>query len=399
MSDALVAAVDGWRCAQLAAAMVRCDTRNPPGDETAILPLLSDVLIGLGAAVEVFEATPNRTSLLATVAAGATGNRPTLLVNGHLDVVPVVESEWTLPPFGGVIRDARLYGRGACDMKGGIAAAIEGIRACQDAGVTPGCDVVFHLVADEETGGRWGTEALLRAGRIAADAAVVPEPTELRVGVAERGVLLAEITVSGQAAHGSDPAAGHSAIADAARLVLALQEADFGGPTHPLLGRPTCNVGEISGGTAPNIVASRCVLGVDRRLLPGQTRDEVVAELDAVIRRTVPGADVELNVTTFAAGSELSAAHDFVAAVRVAAGGHAQIHGSYLGSDARFLRNELDIPTVVYGPGSMALAHRRDEYVPLSELSTAATTFARLFAQYGSSSSDRNVESTEGRLS
>jgi acetylornithine deacetylase/succinyl-diaminopimelate desuccinylase family protein len=388
--------VDGGRCAALTAALVQCDTRNPPGDESPVIPLLLDVLRGLGAHTEVFEPLPGRTSLLATVPADSgvfagaparRGDRPTLLVNGHLDVVPVVERDWSVPPFGGVIRDGRLYGRGACDMKGGIAAAIEGLRGCVDAGVRPACDITFHLVADEETGGRWGTEALLHGGRIRADAAIVPEPSELGIGVAERGALLAEITVTGLAAHGSDPARGRSAIADAARLVLALQQADFGDPAHPLLGSPTCNVGTIAGGTAPNIVASSATLRIDRRLLPGQTREQVVAGLRAVLDRAAPDVDYRLDVLAFVEASELATTHPFVDVLRAAcppAPGPVQspVRGLYLGTDARFLRNGLGIPTVVYGPGSMTLAHTADEYVPLAELTEAAGTFASVYASF-----------------
>jgi acetylornithine deacetylase/succinyl-diaminopimelate desuccinylase len=386
------AGVDGGRCAALTAAMVQCDTRNPPGDESPVIPLLVDVLRELGARPEVFEPAPGRTSLLATVPADSaafTGPpapapaRPTLLVNGHLDVVPVVEEDWSVPPFGAVIRDGRLYGRGACDMKGGIAAAIEGLRACTAAGVRPACDVTFHLVADEETGGRWGTEALLHSGRIEADAAIVPEPSELGIGVAERGTLIAEITVTGRAAHGSDPARGRSAVADAARLVLALQEVDFGDPAHPLLGSPTCNVGTIAGGTAPNIVASAATLRVDRRLLPGQTREQAVATLRAVLDRAAPDVDYRLEVLAFVEASELAAEHPFVDVLRIACEpARRPVRGLYLGTDARFLRNQLGIPTVVYGPGSMTLAHTADEYVPLAELTEAAGSFASVYASF-----------------
>ncbi|MCV7229194.1 M20 family metallopeptidase [Mycolicibacterium komossense] len=374
------------RCAELAAAMVRCDTRNPPGDETAIISLLSDALTGLGAQVEVFEAAPGRLSVLAMVAGASepgAERRLTLLINGHIDVVPVVESEWMTPPFDGVIRDGRLYGRGACDMKGGIAAAIEGLRACADAGVAIPCDVVFHLVADEETGGQWGTEALLKAGRIAADAAVVPEPSELHVCVAERGVLMAEITVTGRAAHGSDPGVGRSAVADAARLVGILHQAEFGDPPHPLLGTPTCNVGVIDGGTAPNIVASSCVLRVDRRVLPGATEEQALAGLIRLMDGAAPDIERTVDVLAFAAGSELAVDHPFVGLVRAAAENQPPVRGLYLGTDARFLRNELGIPTVVYGPGSMTVAHSSDEYVTLADLAAAARTFARLFSCFG----------------
>jgi acetylornithine deacetylase/succinyl-diaminopimelate desuccinylase family protein len=387
----LIGHVDVRRCTDLAAAMIQCDTRNPPGDESAIVPLLTDVLRGLGGQVEVFEPAPGRMSLLAEMKAGnGASTRPTLLVNGHIDVVPVIEADWSVPPFGGLVRDGRLWGRGACDMKGGIAAAIEGLRACLDAGVQLPCDVTFHLVADEETGGRWGTAALLERGRISADAAVVPEPSELGVCVAERGALLAGVTVTGQAAHGSDPGQGRSAVADAARLVAVLHDADFGGPKHPLLGRPTCNVGTIHGGTAPNIVASSCVMRIDRRLLPGVTREAAIAELRAVLDRAGADIDYRIDVMVFVEGSELTGTeleseHPFAAFVRGACQGSGRpgsTRGLYLGTDARFLRNQLGIPAVVYGPGSMTVAHTADEYVPLTELEAAARTFATLFATF-----------------
>lgn len=380
-ADRARAAVDTARCTDLTVAMVQCDTRNPPGDESAIAGLLRDVLHGLGARTEVFEPAPGRISVLGTLGAGD-GSRPTLLVNGHVDVVALRAEDWSVPPFGGVVRDGRVYGRGACDMKGGIAAAIEGVRACQDAGLELPCDLQFHLVADEETGGRWGTAALLAAGRIAADAAIVPEPSELGVGVAERGALLAEIRVRGRAAHGGDPAAGHSAIADAARLVQALHLADFGTEPHPLLGDPTCNVGTISGGSMPNIVADTATLRLDRRVLPGWTEQQVLAGLAAVLERAGPGIDHTVETLAFVEGSELDPDHPFVHRVRAAAGG-APVRGLNLGTDARFLRNDLGIPAVVYGPGSMTVAHTADEYVPVDELSAAAGTFAAVYAGFG----------------
>ena len=382
-ADSAQAAVDTRRCTALAVTMVQCDTRNPPGDETSVVGVLTDVLRGLGARTEVFEPAPGRTSVLGTI---GDRSRPVLLVNGHVDVVAVAEADWSLPPFGGVVRAGRLYGRGACDMKGGIAAAIEALRACHDAGVEPAWDLMFHLVADEETGGRWGTAALLEAERVRADAAIVPEPSELAVGVAERGALLAEVTVSGRAAHGSDPAAGRSAIADAARLVQAAHLADFGTPPHPLLGSPTCNVGSIAGGTMPNIVAAHATLRLDRRVLPGCTEQQAILELDAVLDRAGIDIDRRLEVLAFVEGSEIDPAHAFVETVRDATDdgdGPAPVRGLYLGTDARFLRNQLGIPTVVYGPGSMTVAHSADEYVPVADLTAAARTFAAVYAGDG----------------
>ncbi|MFD2467755.1 M20 family metallopeptidase [Amycolatopsis silviterrae] len=376
------AAVRTDRVTELAASLIQCDTQNPPGGEQPVVEPLFATLRELGAEVEIFEPEPGRPSVLARV---GNGEGPTLLVNGHIDVVPVSEADWSVPPFGGLVRDGLLYGRGACDMKGGIAAALEGLHACRDAGITPPADLVFHFVADEETGGRAGTEALVAAGLVHADAAVVPEPSELLVGVAERGSLMAEIAVRGRAGHGSDPAAGHSAIADAARIVSALHLADFGDGEHPLLGTPTANVGTIAGGTAANIVAAECRLRVDRRVLPDQTRDEALAAVTGLID-AAGEFDYTAEVVAFAEGSELDAGHAFVTEVRRAAG-DASVRGLKLGTDARFLRNSLGIPTVVYGPGSMTVAHTADEYVPVADLVTAARTFARLYASFDGVSS------------
>ncbi|OCB11613.1 acetylornithine deacetylase [Mycolicibacterium porcinum] len=374
---AAMARVNADRVVRLASEMIGCDTRNPPGGERPVVGPLQEMLGALGAEVEIVEPEAGRPSVLATIGAGKV---PTLMINGHIDVVPAVESEWSSPPFRPEVRNGRLYGRGACDMKGGIAAALEGVWACRDAGVDIPATLVFHLVADEETGGRFGTEALLNAGRIRADAAVVPEPSELQVCVAERGALLVEVVVRGRAAHGSEPAVGRSAVADAARITSALHLADFGVAAHPLLGSPTCNVGTIHGGTSANIVASECRLRVDRRLLPGQTQTEALSSL----RDLIDGAgefDYSVEVLAFVEGSELDVGHPFVAQVQRAAGG-APVRGLSLGTDARFLRNQLRIPTVVYGPGSMSVAHAADEYVAIDDLVSAAKAFAALYASF-----------------
>jgi acetylornithine deacetylase/succinyl-diaminopimelate desuccinylase-like protein len=202
--------------------------------------------------------------------------------------------------------------------------------------------------------------------------------------VAERGVLFARIEVFGRAGHGSDPAAARSAVADAAAVTRALHLAQFPGPSHPLLGRPSCNVGVIHGGTAPNIVAGHCELVVDRRVLPGQTCEQAVASLRALIDELGDIA-YELHVLAFAEASELAVEDPFVGYLREVCGGPngpAPIRGLYLGTDARFLRNQLNIPTVVYGPGSMSVAHAADEYVPIAELRAAACSFAALFSTF-----------------
>ena len=369
-------------------ALVGVDTQNPPGRERDLIPLCRDLLGDFDARFEEVEPAPGRISLLATIGAGD-GCRPTLLVNGHLDVVPVDRAGWTRDPFVAEVVDGRLYGRGTADMKGGIAAAVEALHALFRAGREPSCDIVFHLVADEEVGGALGSGTLVDQGRVHADACLVPEPTGLALCVAERGMMKATVTVHGRPAHGSQPRNGISAVEKAAKVVLALHAADFGGPDHPLLGRPTCNVGMISGGNGHNIVAPRCQLVIDRRVLPGATCEATEAE----VRRLIDAIDdpelsYDLESQVFGEASELDTDHPFVARMQAALtttlGRPAPVIGMVFATDARFMRNQAGIPAIVCGPGEIAQAHTNDEWVAVDQLVDAAAAYAELFSTFGS---------------
>jgi acetylornithine deacetylase/succinyl-diaminopimelate desuccinylase family protein len=381
--------VDPAAVRDLTRALVAVDTQNPPGNEAAAIDVCRQALEPFGARFETFEVVSGRTSLLATI---GDGSRPTLIVNGHLDVVPVDPSGWTHDPFGGDEVDGRLYGRGTADMKGGIAAAIEALATLQRAGREPACDLAFHLVADEERGGTLGTGALVAAGKVRGDACLVPEPTGLDICVAERGLLVADVHVHGKPAHGSEPRGGVSAIEKAAEVVLALHAADFGGRLHPFLGRPTCNIGVITGGSGHNTVAEECVITADRRLLPGVTQDGAVAEIRARIDAIAahdPELAYDIEVVVFGEASELDSKHPFADLVRDAVtsvtGDAPSTIGMAFTTDARFLRNQLGIPAVVCGPGDVAQAHVHDEFVAIDRLVDGAAAFAELFARFGAS--------------
>ena len=381
--------VDRDRLVELTASLVAVDTRNPPGNEAPIEDAVRQALDRRVTTWESVEPAPGRLSLVARLGHpdGPNPGRPTLIVNGHLDVVPVNASAWSHDPFDPQVVDGRLYGRGTADMKGGIAAAICALDALERAGRAPGCDLVFHLVADEERGGRWGTQVLLEQGLIQGDACLVPEPTDLELCVAERGLWQGHVHVTGRPGHGSRPREGVSAVEHAARLVLALHAADFGGVEHPLLGRPTANVGTIQGGSALNTVAETCVVGVDRRVLPGASAESTRAELEARIEGAgVPDLRYRIELENFGEASEMSPGDPWVKqvgdAIARATGRSPGIIGMTFTTDARFVRNQAGIPTVVCGPGSIAQAHGDDEYVEVERLVDAAAAFAELFASY-----------------
>lgn len=377
--------VDAGAVVELTRALVAVDTQNPPGNERAAVGICREALQPFGARFEEFEIAEGRTSLIATVGTGEPG-RPTLIVNGHLDVVPVHREGWTWDPFGGEQAGGNLYGRGTADMKGGIAAAIHALEVLRRDGREPTCEIVFHLVADEERGGALGTEAMVAAGIVKGDACVVPEPTSLNLCVAERGLVVAHVTVRGRPAHGSEPRQGLSAIEKAAQVVLALHAAEFEG-SHPLLGSPTCNAGEITGGTGHNTVAERCDIVFDRRVLPGATPQSTEAELRAKIDAL---GDSELHYDiafdTFGEASELDPAHAFVAhlqqACTTALGEKPDVIGMTFATDARFVRNQAGIPAVVFGPGGIEQAHTNDEFVSVADLVDAAAVYAELYATF-----------------
>lgn len=379
--------VDVGALLEAARVLVAVDSSNPPGNERAVADVARGLLEDRGARVLELEPAPGRVSLVATVGAGD-GSRPTLIVNGHLDVVPAEPAAWQHHPFGGEVEEGRLFGRGAADMKGGIAAAIAALDVVRRSPWgEPACDVVFHLVADEEAGGALGTAVLLQRGLIRGDACLDPEPTGLGIGVAERGLLQVEVTTHGVAAHAGEPHRGISAIEKAAKVVLALHGADFG-EDHPLLGRPSANVGMIDGGVAYNVVADRCTLRIDRRVLPGTTEEEALASLRHRIEAIGdPFLSYEMAVHVFGEASELDLADPFLAFVQQAyahaLGRAGTIMGMQFATDARFVRNQAGIPTVVCGPGELDQAHRVDESVPVGNLVDAAALYAHIYATFG----------------
>ena len=388
--------VDARKLTELARALVAVDTSNPPGNEGAAEGVLRAALAPWRPAWETVEPAPGRVSLMARLPSpdGASADahdgagRPTLIVNGHTDVVPAIAANWSHDPFQPEVVDNRLYGRGGADMKGGIAAAICALGTLEAAGLEPSCDIVFQFVADEERGGGLGTRVLMESGLLRGDACIVPEPTSLAVSVAERGLLQGEIVVKGRPGHGSRPREGVSAVEHGAQIVLALHAADFGDPEHPLLGAPTSNIGMFHGGTALNIVAEQARVGFDRRLLPGTSLDEALAGLRRRVKAAgLEGVEYEIEVFDYGEGSEMSSDHPFAELVRRSissvTGTSPDTMGMTFTTDARFVRNQAGIPAVVCGPGNIAQAHGIDEWVSISQLVDATAAYAEIYRSFG----------------
>ncbi len=313
-----------------------------------------------GLEAQVLEDTPGRPSVLVT-APGAAGDGRTLLLCGHLDTVNV---EGMTNPHTPRIEGDRLYGRGAYDMKAGLAAALLACREAARLGVDG--DVVVAAVADEEHESL-GIQEALRTTR--ADAAIVTEPTELELVVAHKGFVWAELEVTGRAAHGSRPDLGIDAIAKAGPVLTAIGELDeaLGERTHPLLGRGSVHASTIDGGVELSSYPARCAIGVERRTLPGETVADVEAELAAL------GAQ-QHRILLVREGFEVASDEDVVAVVSAAAtailGDTPPITGVSYWADAAFIA-AAGIPTVMFGPSGEG-AHAVEEWVSIPD--TVAVT-------------------------
>jgi succinyl-diaminopimelate desuccinylase len=383
-AEAAAAAVDADEVVSMARALIAARSENPGGTEDHAAAVASAYLADLGAAPATVRGDEGRPSVVATM--GHDGGR-SLAWNGHLDTVPAGSLDtWSVDPFAGEVVDGRLIGRGACDMKGAIAAAIAAATAIRRAGIELEGSLTFHLAADEELAGVHGTRVLRDQGLLTQHAAVVGEPTDFEVGLAERGGAWITATAYGAAAHGSQPHRGVNAITSMARFLVRLTEVV---PTteHPLCGRATVNAALIDGGSAPNVVPDRCAVDIDRRILPGETDPDAVLApfhaLTADLRREHPEVDVRAEIREWTDAAEASPDTSIAQAIRAAAAaerGATPPDAGFTGiTDARYYINDAAIPTVIFGPGSLSVAHTADEWVAVADLVTAARIYARLF--------------------
>jgi acetylornithine deacetylase len=331
--------------------------------------------------VAVQQVAPGRFNTTARV--GGKGGRR-LLFNGHLDTVGV--TGMTIPPYEGTVVDGKLIGRGACDMKGGVAALMAAGARLAVANL-PG-ELVIALTADEEHASL-GMQALLKDDTDF-DAAVVCEPTELAVMPANKGFVWIDLEFRGRAAHGSRPEVGIDAIRHAAQYLAGLDgyEVKLGQRRrHPLLGHGSFHAGTISGGSAPSVYPALCHLVVERRTLPGEEPAAVIEEFEAMldgVRRAFPDMDARLSPGLTRPATEVPTESELVRGLLDASereGLEPRVEGMTAWVDAALL-NEAGIPAVCFGPGSIAQAHSADEWIEAEEIGTAATVlerFARTF--------------------
>ena len=372
----------------LARALVRIDSRNPtlvaggPGERASAV-FLHDVLHAWGFHTDLQDAAIGRPNLVARIGSPRGGR--SLMFNGHLDVVGT--EGMVHAPFAGDERDGRLYGRGSADMKSGIAVMCAAAWRAARAG-TRG-EIIIAAVADEEYESL-GTRAVLARG-IRADGAIVAEPTGLAIMPAHRGFVWIEVEIAGRAAHGSLWDIGVDAIRHAGLLLAELDRGDaevLPLTSHATLGRGSLHASFIEGGIGMSTYPDRCVLKLERRTIPGESADDVVAEVEracAVVRARRPSFAADVRVLLAQRPSDVAADAPLVRELAHALEGKGEsvrIEGMSAWTDAALL-NDAGIPAVCFGPGDIALAHAAEEYIPLGEIDRAADVLDSFAQRWG----------------
>jgi acetylornithine deacetylase len=366
--------------------LVRLPSVNPMGRalqspdlyEHRVTAYLEDFFRGLGVPFERQAVAPQRDNILARFE--SPGARRTLVFEAHQDTVPT--DNMTVEPFGARLEGDRLYGRGACDIKGGMASMLAAFARLVRDRPRGACHVVMACSVDEEHT-FLGVQEMVKCG-LKADFAVVAEPTSLRIVKAHKGVCRWLVTTPGRSCHSSTPELGVNAIYRMARVLAGIERyaAELrASRSDPLLGPPTLSVGRIEGGTSVNTVPDRCRIEVDRRLIPGDDADAAPGQLADFLRGAgidVPFECGPLWINCPALGAELSG--ELVTrlgqSIDAVTGAHEVITVPY-GTDASTLAL-AGIPSVVFGPGDIARAHTCDEWVPLDEVERASEVLYRL---------------------
>jgi succinyl-diaminopimelate desuccinylase len=364
---------------ELTQELIRFETINPPGHETPCARYLGGMLEAAGFKTRYASIGENRDNLIAWT--GGSGTKLPICFSGHTDVVPLGAAPWSVAPFGGDIADGKIYGRGSSDMKSGLAAFVAAAaKLGPRLGGTSG--IVLIITAGEERGCE-GSNYLLRQGLLPrAGAIVIAEPTANQLLAGHKGVFWLEGTAKGVTAHGSMPEQGDNAVYKAARAALALEAFDFSQDEHPVLGRPTVNVGWMRGGLNVNSVPDEARLGVDVRLVPGVHRERLVERFNEAAGG---GVAFEVMSASDAVWTDPNDPwiRDVASVVKSVTGSVPSIGGASYFTDAAALKPGMgNPPTVILGPGEAAMAHQTDEYCTIKRIEEAEAIFTELIVRW-----------------
>ncbi|WP_408011441.1 M20 family metallopeptidase [Pseudalkalibacillus sp. A8] len=357
-------------------------SENPISTEESVAYYVRKLLVDNGIEANLHWAADGRPNVFAELKGGSGG--PTLLYNGHLDVVPAGEG-WESDPFEGVIRGGKLYGRGSADMKSGVAAMIYSAIVLKRMGNPFEGKLILFFTVDEERE-NLGMRHFLKEN-VSADYAIISEPTELNICIAHKGVARYRLRTKGTPQHAAKvKESDNNAITNMAIFIAALENLnkEIKKIKDPILENASLTVTQIKGGIAINVVPSLCEIEIDRRLLDGETEEVVMKQIENVLQNIakINNIDYELENYLFLPATNISRDHLLVEnleeVVRELYKKDAKVDVFGATCEAPFLSVYKGIPTVICGPGSLEQAHIVDEYVEVQQVIDASNIFISL---------------------
>ncbi|MCB0193640.1 MAG: M20 family metallopeptidase [Anaerolineae bacterium] len=374
----LIEALSEELIVELTSQLVAIPTPNPPGQEKACAEFIKTTLESWGIETEwVLEPDPERPQVVAWQR--GTGSGPTVIINAHMDTVGAGRREdWQFPPFQVTRQNGRLYGRGACDMKGSMAINMVIMKTLHEAGITLPGTLMLQAAMGEEMD-EPGTRTLLQQG-YTGDYAIVLEPTDLRIGPASRGVAWHKVTLTGPGVHcGLAAPDASDVMIQFARIATDLAEYHrrIAAQTHPLSPSPSCRITDVHAGEAHNSIVGRCEFIIDRRMLPGESYQQVTAELQAILaQHQHPHIETQVEFIEWNEPVETSLDSPLIARLKdnlKSVGGiEPEIWGPPYGSDVRNFLYDAAIPAVNFGAGDYRVCHQPNEFVEVADLITCA---------------------------
>ena len=367
--------------------MIRVNTVNPPGNEKNLAVLLKAKLEEYGIETELVDLGNNRANVIGVIK--GTGQKDSLLLNGHLDTVPPGDVEWEYGPFSADVVDNRIYGRGSADMKGGLAAMVVAAGAVKKAGIPLKGDLILAATAGEEMDSVGAFHYLNTTGLKGVGAIIVGEPTSCRIKIAEKGALWLEITTYGKTSHGAFPQKGINAIVHMNMLLNQLLEYKFDFEENELLGEPTLNISTISGGVKTNVVPDKCTITVDIRTVPSIEHESIIRDFENIInklKKQVEGFNAEIKVLNNRPAVETKKDHPFVKLGQKVAkelfNKELAPEGVSFYTDAAVFLPTTNLPAIIYGPGDSDMAHQPNEHINLDDLWEAVQFYIGMIFEY-----------------
>lgn len=369
--------------------IVQIDSTNPPGKERKVAEKIKNLLDEVGIQNELMLYDENRANLVAYLK-GDGSSEKVIGLSGHMDVVPVGDSNWEYPPFSATEKDGKLYGRGTSDMKGGLTALLYAVIQLKQEETPIKGDIKFLFTFGEEVGAV-GAKELVRMGYMDdVSALIIAEPTDNEIYIAEKGVLWLELETFGKIAHGSTPHLGINAINHMYQLLKAVQE-DFqiDKVEDELLGKATLNISMIQGGVNTNVVPDSCLAQIDIRTVTGQSHQEIIDELHSLfkqIQKRVPDLTYDLRIINELPAIKTETSNLFYLLFHREAERHFQKKmkpkGIPVYTDGAILKNIENLPVIIFGPGKLNQAHQTNEFIEIDAFNESIPFYKKVITRY-----------------